>query len=184
MVGGALYVRIVRTVGTSPAPAVAEESTVLTEFTEAFDVEHPIVQGGMQWVGRAEVVAAVAKAGGLGFITALTQPTPADLAAEIARCRALTDKPFGVNLTILPTINPPPYDEYRKVIKDCAPKNRRFTTPSKKRSSPATNEGPNASSAVCATLPGWPATPCHARWSKSSGAGNVRGRRRTGRTHT
>jgi nitronate monooxygenase len=70
----------------------------------------------MQWVGRAELVAAVANSGALGFITALTQPTPADLANEIARCRDMTDKPFGVNLTILPTINPPPYDEYRRVI--------------------------------------------------------------------
>ena len=70
----------------------------------------------MQWVGRAELVAAVANAGGLGFITALTQPTPADLAREIAKTRELTDKPFGVNLTILPSINPPPYDEYRQVI--------------------------------------------------------------------
>jgi nitronate monooxygenase len=89
-----------------------------TPFTEAFGVQHPIAQGGMQWVGRAELVAAVANAGALGFITALTQPTPADLADEIARCRELTDKPFGVNLTILPSINPPPYDEYRRVIVD------------------------------------------------------------------
>ncbi|MEU1275537.1 nitronate monooxygenase family protein [Streptomyces sp. NPDC005799] len=87
-----------------------------TRFTEVFDVEHPIVQGGMQWVGRAELTAAVANAGGLGFITALTQPTPEALAAEIARCRGLTDKPFGVNLTILPSISPPPYAEYRDVI--------------------------------------------------------------------
>src|ERR1700710_536834 len=70
----------------------------------------------MQWVGRAELVAAVANAGALGFLTALSQPTPEALAAEIARCRELTDKPFGVNLTILPTINPPPYAEYRQVI--------------------------------------------------------------------
>jgi NADH:quinone reductase (non-electrogenic) len=92
--------------------------TLTTKFTEAFGVEHPIAQGGMQWVGRAELVAAVANAGALGFITALTQPTPADLAKEIQRCRDLTDKPFGVNLTILPTISPPPYDEYRRVIVD------------------------------------------------------------------
>lgn len=89
-----------------------------TKFTEAFGVEHPIVQGGMQWVGVAELVAAVSEAGGLGMITALTQPTPADLAKEIARTREMTDKPFGVNLTILPSITPPPYDEYRKVIVD------------------------------------------------------------------
>lgn len=87
-----------------------------TRFTETFEIEHPIVQGGMQWVGRAELVAAVAEAGALGFITALTQPTPEDLAKEIERTRELTDKPFGVNLTILPAITPPPYDEYRRVI--------------------------------------------------------------------
>src|SRR5438067_669787 len=87
-----------------------------TRFTELVGVEHPIVQGGMQWVGRAELVAAVANAGALGFITALTQPTPEDLTKEIARCRGLTDKPFGVNLTILPSIKPPPYAEYRQAI--------------------------------------------------------------------
>ncbi|WP_439814482.1 NAD(P)H-dependent flavin oxidoreductase [Zavarzinia sp. CC-PAN008] len=87
-----------------------------TRFTEVFGIEYPIVQGGMQWVGRAELAAAVANAGGLGLITALTQPTPEDLRKEIARARELTDKPFGVNLTILPAINPPPYDEYRRVI--------------------------------------------------------------------
>ncbi|MCE0762747.1 nitronate monooxygenase family protein [Pseudonocardia kujensis] len=87
-----------------------------TRFTELFGVEHPIAQGGMQWVGRAPLVAAVADAGGLGFITALTQPTPEDLRAEIRRCRELTDKNFGVNLTILPAIVPPPYAEYRQVI--------------------------------------------------------------------
>ncbi|TDC90900.1 nitronate monooxygenase [Saccharopolyspora aridisoli] len=87
-----------------------------TRFTEEFGVEHPIVQGGMQWVGRAELVAAVANAGALGMITALTQPSPEDLVKEIARCRDLTDKPFGVNLTILPAITPPPYAEYRQAI--------------------------------------------------------------------
>ncbi len=87
-----------------------------TRFTEMFGIEHPIVQGGMQWVGRAELVAAVANAGGLGFITALTQPTPEKLTEEIARCRTLTDKPFGVNLTILPAIKLPPYAEYRQAI--------------------------------------------------------------------
>src|SRR5690242_2218673 len=87
-----------------------------TRFTETFGVEHPIVQGGMQWVGRAELVAAVANAGALGFITALTQPTPEDLAKEIARCKEMTDRPFGVNLTILPAITPPPYAEYRQAI--------------------------------------------------------------------
>jgi nitronate monooxygenase len=87
-----------------------------TRFTELFGVEHPIAQGGMQWVGRATLVSAVANAGALGFITALTQPTPEDLTKEIGRCRDLTDKPFGVNLTILPAINPPPYAEYRQAI--------------------------------------------------------------------
>ena len=91
-------------------------SRISTRFTELFGVEHPIVQGGMQWVGRAELVAAVANAGALGMITALTQPTPEDLAKEIARTREMTDRPFGVNLTILPTITPPPYAEYRQAI--------------------------------------------------------------------
>ena len=89
---------------------------IKTRFTELFGVDHPIAQGGMQWVGRAGLVSAVANAGALGFITALTQPTPEDLAREIARCRDLTDKPFGVNLTILPAIKPPPYAEYRAAI--------------------------------------------------------------------
>ncbi|MCG6952228.1 MAG: nitronate monooxygenase family protein [Betaproteobacteria bacterium] len=89
---------------------------IKTRFTQTFGIEHPIVQGGMQWVGRAELVAAVANAGALGFLTALTQPTPEALSKEIARCREMTDKPFGVNLTILPSINPPPYAEYRRAI--------------------------------------------------------------------
>jgi nitronate monooxygenase len=89
---------------------------IKTRFTETFGVEHPIVQGGMQWVGRAELTSAVANAGALGFLTALTQPTPEALANEIRRCREMTDKPFGVNLTILPAINPPPYAEYRRAI--------------------------------------------------------------------
>lgn len=90
--------------------------TIRTPFTEMFGIEAPIVQGGMMWVGRAELAAAVSEAGGLGVITALTQPTPDALRAEIDRTRALTDKPFGVNLTILPSISPPPYDEYRRAI--------------------------------------------------------------------
>lgn len=87
-----------------------------TRFTEEFGIEHPIVQGGMQWVGRAELVSAVANAGALGFLTALTQPTPEDLEKEIARTREMTDKPFGVNLTIFPTLKPVPYDEYIQVM--------------------------------------------------------------------
>lgn len=89
---------------------------IKTRFTEEFGIENPVLQGGMQWVSRAELVSAVANAGGLGFLTALTQPTPEALAEEIRRTRQLTDKPFGVNLTILPTINPVPYAEYRDVI--------------------------------------------------------------------
>ena len=85
-------------------------------ITELFGVEHPIIQGGMQWVGRAELVSAVANAGALGFITGLTQPTPEDLRKEIARTREMTDKPFGVNLTILPTLRPVPYQEYADAI--------------------------------------------------------------------
>ncbi|NGY04077.1 NAD(P)H-dependent flavin oxidoreductase [Solimonas terrae] len=92
--------------------------SIKTRFTELFGVEHPIVQGGMMWVGRAELAAAVSNAGGLGILTALTQPTPDALRAEIERCRKMTDKPFGVNLTILPSVNPPPYAEYRKAIID------------------------------------------------------------------
>lgn len=89
-----------------------------TRFTELFEVEHPLVLGGMQAIGRAPLVAAAAEAGCLAFLSALTQPTPAELSAEIARTRELTDKPFGVNLTILPSINPPPYLEYRQAIID------------------------------------------------------------------
>lgn len=89
-----------------------------TRFTEAFGIDYPIAQGGMQWVGRAPLVAAVANAGALGFITALTQPTPQALADEIARCRDMTDNPFGVNLTVFPTINAPDYNAYAQVIID------------------------------------------------------------------
>ena len=87
-----------------------------TRFTELMGVEHPIAMGGMQWVGRAPLVAAVAEAGALGFLTALTQPSPEELTKEIGRVRERTDKPFGVNLTILPSMNPPPYAEYRQAI--------------------------------------------------------------------
>src|ERR1700723_3241072 len=89
---------------------------IKTRFTELVGVENPIVPGGMQWVGGAEMGAGVGKARALGFMTALTQPTPEDLTREIACCRGLTDKPFGVNLTILPSIKPPPYAEYRQAI--------------------------------------------------------------------
>ena len=89
-----------------------------TRITEMLGIRFPIVQGGMQWVGTAELVSAVANGGGLGILTALTQPSPEALAAEIARCRGMTDAPFGVNLTILPTITPPPYERYLDVIID------------------------------------------------------------------
>ena len=87
-----------------------------TRITDLFGIEHPVIQGGMQWVGYAELVSAVSNAGALGILTALTQPTPEDLTKEIDRTREMTDKPFGVNLTVLPTINPPPYEEYAQAI--------------------------------------------------------------------
>ncbi|GAA3894537.1 nitronate monooxygenase [Streptomyces gulbargensis] len=89
---------------------------ISTPFTELFGVDHPIVCGGMTGVGTAELISAVAEAGALGFLTALTQPTPEALAREIARCRERTDRPFGVNLTVLPTLKPVPYAEYRAAI--------------------------------------------------------------------
>ena len=89
---------------------------IKTRLTEMFGMEHPIVQGGMQRVSRAELVSAVANAGALGFLSALTQPTPQALATEIERTRSMTDKPFGVNLTILPSRKPPPYEEYATAI--------------------------------------------------------------------
>jgi NADH:quinone reductase (non-electrogenic) len=87
-----------------------------TRFTRLVGVDYPIVQGGMMWVGRAELASAVSNAGGLGILTALTQPTPDALRREIDRCRSMTDKPFAVNLTILPSMSPPPYAEYRRAI--------------------------------------------------------------------
>ncbi len=87
-----------------------------TKITELFGIEHPIIQGGMHYVGFAELAAAVSNAGGLGIITGLTQKTPADLANEIARCKDMTDKPFGVNLTFLPGFAAPPYPEYIEAI--------------------------------------------------------------------
>ena len=87
-----------------------------TRITELLGIEHPIVQGGMHFVGFAEMAAAVSNAGGLGIITGLTQGTPENLKAEIERCRAMTDKPFGVNLTFLPAVTPPDYPGFVKVI--------------------------------------------------------------------
>ncbi len=87
-----------------------------TRITELFGIQHPIIQGGMHFVGLAEMAAAVSEAGGLGIITGLTQRTPADLAKEVARCQAMTKKPIGVNLTFLPAMNQPDYPGYIKVI--------------------------------------------------------------------
>src|SRR6185312_14615770 len=89
-----------------------------TRITELFGIEHPIIQGGMHFVGFAEMAAAVSNAGGLGIITGLTQGTPERLAAEIDRCRGMTSKPFGVNLTFLPSVNPPDYPAFIQVIVD------------------------------------------------------------------
>ncbi|MBD2858899.1 nitronate monooxygenase [Spongiibacter sp. KMU-158] len=89
-----------------------------TKLTEMLEIDHPIIQGGMMHVGLAELASAVSNAGGLGILTALTQPTPEALRQEIGRCREMTNKPFGVNVTLLPTINPVPYDEYIQVIID------------------------------------------------------------------
>jgi len=87
-----------------------------TRITELFGIQHPIIQGGMHYVGLADLAAAVSNAGGLGIITALTLKTPDDLAAEIKHCREMTDKPFGVNLTFLPTVTAPDYPGYIKAI--------------------------------------------------------------------
>ncbi|MEO5641431.1 MAG: nitronate monooxygenase family protein [Sphingomicrobium sp.] len=89
-----------------------------TKITEMFGIEHPIIQGGMHMVGYAELASAVSNAGGLGILTGLSQPTGEALAAEIARCRDMTDKPFGVNLTFLPIVNQPDYPGYIKAILD------------------------------------------------------------------
>lgn len=89
-----------------------------TRITEMLGIRHPVIQGGMQWVGLAELASAVSNAGGLGIITGLTQPSPEHLVKEINRCRDMTDQPFAVNLTILPTIKPVPYEEYAQAIVD------------------------------------------------------------------
>ncbi len=87
-----------------------------TRITELFNIRYPIIQGGMHYVGKAELAAAVSEAGGLGILTALTQRTPDALAKEIERCRLMTDKPFGVNLTFLPSVQPPDYPGYIRAI--------------------------------------------------------------------
>ncbi|KAF2501914.1 inosine monophosphate dehydrogenase [Lophium mytilinum] len=88
----------------------------VTALTEGLGIEIPVIQAGMQWVGYAELSSAVSNAGGLGILTGLTQPTPEDLRKEIRKCRSMTNKPFGVNLTLLPAINPPDYAAYARVI--------------------------------------------------------------------
>lgn len=89
---------------------------IKTKFTEMLDIEHPIMCGGMHYVSYAEMAAAVSNTGAIGFLTAVTQPTPEDLRKEIQKTRALTDKPFGVNISFLPAATPPDYDAYIKVI--------------------------------------------------------------------
>jgi len=91
---------------------------IRTRITDMLGIEHPIVQGGMQGVGTAELASAVSNAGGLGILTALTQPTPEALGFEIERCRKMTNKPFGVNLTVFPTVNSPDYKAYAQAIID------------------------------------------------------------------
>ena len=94
-----------------------------TRITEFFGIERPIVQGGLMWVATADLVSAVANAGGMGFMTALTFPDTERLRAEIRKCRDMTDKPFGVNLTFLPTLRPP---DYPAVINVCIEEGIRF----------------------------------------------------------
>ncbi|MEZ5651775.1 MAG: nitronate monooxygenase family protein [Burkholderiaceae bacterium] len=89
-----------------------------TRVTDLLGTRYPIVQGGMQWVGTAELASAVSNAGALGILTGLTQPSPEALAAEVRRCREMTDQPFGVNITLLPKIDPVPYDEYIRAALD------------------------------------------------------------------
>ncbi len=85
---------------------------IKTRITELFGIERPIVQGGLMWVATSQLTSAVSNAGGIGFMTALTFPEPSGLRAEIRKCRKLTDKPFGINLTFLPTLRPPDYPGY------------------------------------------------------------------------
>ncbi len=101
----------------APRPPLRQPA-MKTRVTGMLGIAYPIVQGGMMWVGRAELAAAVSNAGGLGVLTALTQPTPQALREEIERCRSMTSLPFGVNLTILPTASPPPYREYLQAVID------------------------------------------------------------------
>ena len=159
---------------------------IKTRFTELFGVEHPIAQGGMQWVGKAELVSAVANAGALGFLTALTQPTPEALSKEIARTREMTDKPFGVNLTILPAMTPPPYAEYRAAnlrspatvqfcLAGCAARVLSILAVSGKFAvclAPAMGR-PWQATRVRMVIIGLPATGCHSAFSPASVASTI-----------
>lgn len=98
------------------SPSFFIEMVLVTRITQLLGIKHPIIQGGMQHVGKAELASAVSNSGALGILTALTQPTPEDLRKEIRRCREMTDKPFGVNMTFLPALKLPPYKEYAQVI--------------------------------------------------------------------
>ena len=100
----------------SPTQGSTDLPPMKTRVTALLGIRYPIVQGGMQWVGKAELASAVSNAGALGILTALTQPSPEALAQEIGRLRSMTDQPFAVNLTVLPTINPPPYEAYVDTI--------------------------------------------------------------------
>src|SRR6201991_26515 len=104
--------------GDSRLSHAQERSLMKTRITELLGIQHPIIQGGMHYVGFAELAAALSNAGGLGIITGLTQRTPELLAKEIARCRDMTDKPFGVSLTFLPSFTAPPYPEYIAAIRE------------------------------------------------------------------
>jgi len=109
-------VDLIRNIAEKAAAFIGGEFEMKTRITEMFGIQHPIIQGGMHYVGFAELAAAVSNAGGLGIITGLTQPSAAALADEIARCKDMTDKPFGVNLTFLPVVNAPDYEGMVKAI--------------------------------------------------------------------
>jgi NAD(P)H-dependent flavin oxidoreductase YrpB (nitropropane dioxygenase family) len=98
--------------GSSPGTRKGQDTMLKTRITEFFGVDHPIIQGGLMWVAKAELTAAVANAGAMGFMTALSHPTADALSAEIRKCRDMTDKPFGINLTFLPSLRPPDYPGY------------------------------------------------------------------------
>lgn len=104
--------------GSSLVNLVLLQMPISTVLTRALGIRHPLIQGGMHYVGYAEMAAAVSNAGGIGLVTALTQPSPEDLRRELQKTKELTDKPFGVNLTLLPMLEPPDYPAYGKVVED------------------------------------------------------------------